>query len=97
MYGEGGLSSDGITPSADYPSIYQWRSSDSSSSRREGDEGDNDGDGDMIVSHTYQSQSNILTNLIQYRCKATQEEYDLILWYCDIVVVIMTVRKRKEE
>ena len=50
------------------------REGDNRSDHRDNDDNDNDNDDDMIVSHTYQSQSNLLANLIQYRCKATNEE-----------------------
>ena len=88
LYGEGGLTNDGITPNTEYPSIYRWKGNKDRNRGNYGRRGDgdwrnseekNDGGGyddtDMIISHTYQSQSNLLANLIQYRCKATIDEY----------------------
>lgn len=63
LYAEGGLERDGVTPSEEYPSVYRWRSA--------------SGEGEMMVYHTFQSQANVLTNLVNYRCKATVEEYVL--------------------
>lgn len=59
LYSEGGMNSDG---SQSIPSVYAWNNSPSSSSS-------------LLISHSYQYHSNLLANLINIRCHATEKQF----------------------
>lgn len=61
VFEEGGLDKDCVKPNTLYPNLYKWSESPSSSTH-------------LRVSHTYQSHSNLLANLIDIRCSSTENE-----------------------